>query len=435
MVDLEWKLVPPVAVSRPIPIATYAFELSWRDRSTNVHAQMWESSKKLIACNTCRKKNLSTGAAYDFRVRAVEELQGGMLGGRSEWSEVLNVTLKCASTANLGTPASGPAGTGSTYSYASASTASTASTSSIPRPANINTNVSGQNGNSKQPAQQANKQSNNRQGKANILRDNNSVDSVSDDSSIAEDDAGLGSDADEMAEEVEEEEGLYQKGQQAREVDPEQTPRSPARHAWKQRSPDTTARVDPASAASTARSTQSTATNNTDRSDGSKAKGANSKQQTAPATAAAATANNKEAKQATTAANTKASASTTSSSTSGPANSKHQSKTTAEAYMSESEVSSEEEEWRPNKAREKAKAKQNSGKDSNAKKRSKEKENRGKKRNSWSKKSADVWQQLFDDKGNAYYYNSTTGESKWEAPEWVEETDPESGARLVYSFM
>ena len=44
-------------------------------------------------------------------------------------------------------------------------------------------------------------------------------------------------------------------------------------------------------------------------------------------------------------------------------------------------------------------------------------------------KSVDIWHELFDDAGNAYYYNEATGDSKWEAPEWVEEVDPNSGAR------
>ena len=42
----------------------------------------------------------------------------------------------------------------------------------------------------------------------------------------------------------------------------------------------------------------------------------------------------------------------------------------------------------------------------------------------------DTWQEMFDDEGGyAYFYNSSTGETSWEAPEWVEETDPESGSK------
>ena len=42
----------------------------------------------------------------------------------------------------------------------------------------------------------------------------------------------------------------------------------------------------------------------------------------------------------------------------------------------------------------------------------------------------DVWHLQFDpDTQHPYYYNKITEESKWTAPEWVEETDPETGAR------
>lgn len=41
----------------------------------------------------------------------------------------------------------------------------------------------------------------------------------------------------------------------------------------------------------------------------------------------------------------------------------------------------------------------------------------------------DVWEELFDEKGRVYYFNRCRGESRWEAPEWVEETDPASQAR------
>jgi DNA-directed RNA polymerase specialized sigma24 family protein len=43
--------------------------------------------------------------------------------------------------------------------------------------------------------------------------------------------------------------------------------------------------------------------------------------------------------------------------------------------------------------------------------------------------SVAVWQELFDEvHGHPYYYCAQTGESRWEAPEWVEETDVTSGA-------
>lgn len=43
--------------------------------------------------------------------------------------------------------------------------------------------------------------------------------------------------------------------------------------------------------------------------------------------------------------------------------------------------------------------------------------------------AADLWHQMLDENGYPYYYNESTGESSWEAPEWVEEVDNQSGAR------
>jgi curved DNA-binding protein CbpA len=40
-----------------------------------------------------------------------------------------------------------------------------------------------------------------------------------------------------------------------------------------------------------------------------------------------------------------------------------------------------------------------------------------------------VWYEQHDENGYPYFYNPKTGESRWEAPEWVEEIDPTSGAR------
>ncbi|KAJ1414901.1 hypothetical protein B484DRAFT_454722, partial [Ochromonadaceae sp. CCMP2298] len=49
-----------------------------------------------------------------------------------------------------------------------------------------------------------------------------------------------------------------------------------------------------------------------------------------------------------------------------------------------------------------------------------------------SKKAAarevQVWMELFDPEGHAYYFHEASGESKWEPPEWVEESDA-SGAK------
>jgi curved DNA-binding protein CbpA len=51
------------------------------------------------------------------------------------------------------------------------------------------------------------------------------------------------------------------------------------------------------------------------------------------------------------------------------------------------------------------------------------------------KRGVDIWVQKYDETtGHFYYYNASTGQSEWEAPEWVEEKDPASGARLVSNF-
>lgn len=39
------------------------------------------------------------------------------------------------------------------------------------------------------------------------------------------------------------------------------------------------------------------------------------------------------------------------------------------------------------------------------------------------------WIECFDEKGNVYYFNEKTNESKWEPPEWFEEEDPTTGAK------
>lgn len=47
----------------------------------------------------------------------------------------------------------------------------------------------------------------------------------------------------------------------------------------------------------------------------------------------------------------------------------------------------------------------------------------------FSSAPVDLWYQDYDESGNVYFYNSTSGESVWEAPEWVEEYDDSSGVR------
>lgn len=67
-------------------------ELNWRNRALSTEA--WRSANKLISGTKCRKKNLLAGAAYEFRVRCVEERLGGMLGLRSAWSAPVTVVLQ-----------------------------------------------------------------------------------------------------------------------------------------------------------------------------------------------------------------------------------------------------------------------------------------------------------------------------------------------------
>ena len=66
-------------------------ELSWRNKAQG--AKAWESSSKLISSGKCRKKNLAAGAEYEFRVRAVEDLPGGLVGLRSDWSDSISIML------------------------------------------------------------------------------------------------------------------------------------------------------------------------------------------------------------------------------------------------------------------------------------------------------------------------------------------------------
>jgi curved DNA-binding protein CbpA len=71
-------------------------ELSWRNKALG--AKAWESSSKLISSGKCRKKNLAAGAEYEFRVRAVEDLPGGLVGLRSDWSDSISIVLMADKT-------------------------------------------------------------------------------------------------------------------------------------------------------------------------------------------------------------------------------------------------------------------------------------------------------------------------------------------------
>jgi hypothetical protein len=84
MVELEWK-------TSSLHNTPLAVELSWKDHSKTV--KIWESSSKLIRSGVCRKKNLNPVTTYEFRIRAIEDLAGGKLGNKSEWTESLVVLL------------------------------------------------------------------------------------------------------------------------------------------------------------------------------------------------------------------------------------------------------------------------------------------------------------------------------------------------------
>jgi hypothetical protein len=78
MVDLDWRI--SLYETRPVLI-----ELNWRNVAmmggvSSSSSSSWESAKKLISGTSCRKKNLEVGAVYEFRVRAIQDLPGGMLG-------------------------------------------------------------------------------------------------------------------------------------------------------------------------------------------------------------------------------------------------------------------------------------------------------------------------------------------------------------------
>jgi len=71
-----------------------AYELQWRVRSKSLTE--WKTSPTLIVSQSCRKKNLTVGTTYEFRVRAASAF------GWSGYSEGVSVmTCTCASEANI----------------------------------------------------------------------------------------------------------------------------------------------------------------------------------------------------------------------------------------------------------------------------------------------------------------------------------------------
>jgi curved DNA-binding protein CbpA len=82
VVELEWK-------TSVLHHCNLGVELSWKEQKSTI----WEVSEKMIRSGCCRKKNLVAGGIYEFRVRAVEDLPGNVPGNKSEWSDVIIVTL------------------------------------------------------------------------------------------------------------------------------------------------------------------------------------------------------------------------------------------------------------------------------------------------------------------------------------------------------
>lgn len=108
VVELEWlKTTMPLFNGR---VVTSQVELSWRStKATRFGGADWEKASKLISVNILRKKNLIPGETYEFKIRNVSELPGGMLGDRSEWSESLVLTLAPAESASPPVPTKVPA--------------------------------------------------------------------------------------------------------------------------------------------------------------------------------------------------------------------------------------------------------------------------------------------------------------------------------------
>jgi hypothetical protein len=116
IVELEWlKTAMPLYNGR---VVTSQVELSWRStKATRFGGADWEKSSKLVSVNMLRKKNLIAGETYEFKIRNVSELPGGLLGDRSEWSESLVLTLKPAESASPPAPTKVPATKAPTQSY------------------------------------------------------------------------------------------------------------------------------------------------------------------------------------------------------------------------------------------------------------------------------------------------------------------------------
>lgn len=96
MCEVEWRM----KTDKYTAGKKFQYEFQWRLLSMGalgirgMAMENWQQATKLIAATQVRKKNLQAGGHYEFRVRAVEELTSGMLGDRSYWSESLKVMLK-----------------------------------------------------------------------------------------------------------------------------------------------------------------------------------------------------------------------------------------------------------------------------------------------------------------------------------------------------
>eukprot|EP01033_Poteriospumella_lacustris_P000326 gene326-209_t len=91
VVELEWK-------TTQMHHCNLAVEFSWKEKFPSFTP--WETAEKLIRAGCCRKKNLKAKACYEFRVRAVEEMAGGQVGNRSDWTDVLTIVMPTVEQAN-----------------------------------------------------------------------------------------------------------------------------------------------------------------------------------------------------------------------------------------------------------------------------------------------------------------------------------------------